>query len=96
MEREHNKDRNGEMIESEAWQSEFRMWACGMLIVREPFVVFFLQALIMGPQAVKIDDVEFSAKLTPPSSSTALELMGYGEFGVIVFAELVRPNPKFL
>ena len=50
------------------------------------------QAGIMGPQAVKVDDVEFSAKLTPPSSSTALELMGYGEFGVIVFTALVRPH----
>ena len=58
-------------------------------------MVFLVQAGIMGPQAVKVDDVEFSAKLTPPSSSTALELMGYGEFGVIVFTALVRPNQSF-
>lgn len=91
----HKKDRNGEMNQSEAWQSEFRMWACGILTVWELFVAFLVQAGIMGPQAVKVDDVEFSAKLTPPSSSTALELMGYGEFGVIVFTKFVRPNQSF-
>lgn len=33
----------------------------------------------MGPQVVKVEDIDFATKFTPPTGSTELDLIGYGE-----------------
>jgi len=36
----------------------------------------------MGPQAVKVEDIDFATKVTPPAASSSLDLIGYGKTGM--------------
>nr|8DLD_A Chain A, Chalcone-flavonone isomerase family protein [Physcomitrium patens] len=44
----------------------------------------------MGPQVVKVEDIDFATKFTPPTGSTELDLIGYGNTGMEIETVEIR------